>query len=576
MRSRVARQVVGVTLIAYAAGFVFFVIHAIFTFPAREVMLAFQWRWILNTAAAGLAEHLIPLQVTALVVLFSLLVGRNEQRDAGAGPYGVIRSVLPVLMVQTALVVVVIAVVLPFWHDTADAAVRQTVTARELRRRAEEAERHGEYSEAVAAYRLYLRINPSDEQAEQALAEAQTRSAAHTPDDEVTEPAPRRRHTQFRDLTAAELLSRSQAAYDGQEYFSAHYYAQLALESGQVPRVQAERLASQAWDRIRRLDPDQQELRERDLFRHKRAAYEELVAGRPIEAYYAFAVLAEEYPDDRDVQRYLREAEELAGESAFFIDELKRVAGHPGYREVVFRNAVDADGDERVHELVYIEYLIPTRGGVYATGLEMLRYRAGTRVEYHIAAEYAKLAGTNVIMRALDRNDPQRVIEPEVLRGEFPGAFSQVFPIAPQTETLVEFARIRSDMANGSLAGLLRLLRSDHDFGYERAELRFELMMRLLVPFSFIVLSVAALAFGVRLSARYLRVPPMLTAIGIVVLPLAAAAGYSLYSYVWQVVAGIIALQLPLVPGIVLLAATQTVMLFGVLVWAALGPVSES
>ncbi len=577
MDKRISSRVVLATLIAYTIGFLVFVIYAIFVFPAREVMVAFQWHWIINTAAATLVENVVPLQVAALVLFFSLIAGRRAREAGGLSSLSVFRAVLPVVVVQTAVLAVLVAAVLPLLHDNADSAVRRTATARALLDRASAAESRGDYLDAVSSYRRYLRILPGDSEIEQALADAQTRTAARPADGEVVAPPPMRR-SGLRNLTGRELLDRSQSSYEQEDFFTAHYYAQLALESGQVPTPQAERLASQAWERIRRMGVDRQELRERELFRRKRAAYEDLLAGRGIEAYYAFDALIEEFEADRDLERYRREAEERARASALFIDELEASSAFPGYRDLVFRNqnATDPDLDQPVHELIYIENLIPSDRGVFATGVEVLRYRAGTTVAFHIAADYAKLRGNYIIMRALHRDDLERVVEPELLAGEFPGEFDQVLPLGPDTDTLVEFARLRADLGGGSLAGLLQLLRSDMELGYDHGELRFELMMRLLIPFSFIVLSIAAFGLGIRLRGRYLRVPPILTAIGIVLVPLAAAFAYGIYRYVWQTIAAILALRLPLSAGLAALVGMQAVLVFAVLIWVALSSVSES
>ncbi|GEM_PF-2712905 len=602
MRNRVTARVLGVTALAYGVGFGLLVVHAIFTFPTREVMPAFQWRWILNSAGARLLENLVPLQVVAIILVFSLLLGTGVSRRSvgrsgrgsgdgkahGATGLATIRGVLSILVAQTAVVAVLVAVVLPFWRDGADSAIRQTTTARELRARAESAERAGEYAVAIEAYRRYLRIDPSDEHVEQALAEAQTRRAARP--SQVLQPdrAPDRR-TELRELTGSELLRRSREAYEDEEFFSAHYFAQLALESGEVSRPEAERLISQAWDRIRRIEGDRTEQREREFFRGKRAAYQDLLAGRAVEAYYAFDAIAEEYGADQDVRRYLREAEQLARETAFFLDEIEDVAGFPGYRELVFRNELEplqTDGEaelgldigeaSRFHELFFFENLVPTYGGLYATGVEVIRFREPGEIEYHLRSDYAKLRDQHLILRALDRDDPELVFEPEVLHGTLPGEFRHVLPVAAPPELIVELARARSDMSAGSLTGLLQLLRSEHRFGYDRSELRFELLMRLLVPFSFIVLSVAALAAGRRLSGRYLSVPPMLTAVGIVLLPPAAIVAYQVYRYAWQLVVGVLALQMPLAAAAAVLSLLQTVMLFAVLIWAALEAGPES
>ncbi len=577
MVNRISRRVILATLIAYSVGYLVFVIYAIFVFPAREVMVAFQWHWILNTAAATLIENVVPLQIAALVLFFSLIAGRRAREAGEFSSLSVFRSVLPVVVVQTAILAVLVAAVLPLLHDNADSAVRQSATARVLLDRATAAESRGDYRDAVSSYRRYLRINPGDEEVEQALADAQTRTAARPAADEVTAAPPMRR-SELRDLTGRELLERSQDAYEQEDFFTAHFYAQLALESGQVPTPQAERLASQAWERIRRMDGDRQELRERELFRRKRAAYEDLLAGRAVDAYYAFDALIEEFETDRDLERYRREAEELARESALFIDELEASAAFPGYRDMVFRNQItrEPDADGAVHELIYIENLIPSDRGVFATGVEVLRYRAGTTVAFHIAAEYAKLRGNYIIMRALDREDPERAVEPKLLAGEFPGEFAQVLPLGPDTDTLVEFARLRADLGSGSLAGLLQLLRSEVRLGYDHGELRFELMMRLLIPFSFIVLSIAAFGIGIRLRGRYLRIPPILTAIGIVLVPLAAVVAYGIYRYVWQTIAAILALRFSLSTGLAAFAGIQAVLVFAVLIWVALSSVSES
>lgn len=124
--------------------------------------------------------------------------------------------------------------------------------------------------------------------------------------------------------TSYQLLQKAQDCFASENWIDAHYYSMLAIaaaETGSANELDAKFLASEAWNKLEEIgvyqDPEVE-----TLYKPKMKAYEMLVDGDIVGAYYAFGDLAKEYPKDRDIDRYYAIASYEMQQNYFFFDEL--------------------------------------------------------------------------------------------------------------------------------------------------------------------------------------------------------------------------------------------------------------
>ncbi|HAK69435.1 MAG TPA: hypothetical protein DCM57_07215 [Treponema sp.] len=139
-------------------------------------------------------------------------------------------------------------------------------------------------------------------------------------------------YTKDRQFTVPELLEKSRAAAEDEEWFLSHYWASLAVQASSgvdASRQEAVTLANEAWKELNMPEGfDVEELA--DFYEKKMMAYEALQAGTvsdSLAAYYGFKSLAQSgHADDPDIIRFMALAQEAVENEYFFIDETDRIA----------------------------------------------------------------------------------------------------------------------------------------------------------------------------------------------------------------------------------------------------------
>lgn len=125
--------------------------------------------------------------------------------------------------------------------------------------------------------------------------------------------------------TVTSLLEKAQKAYNAARWFDAHYYAELALITGDGKDINlndAKRLSSESWNRLNESAP-LTDYTMKKIFDKKKKAYSYLISGDNLEAYYEFLELYNEEGIfvDPDVKNYYEIAKDRLTREAFFIDE---------------------------------------------------------------------------------------------------------------------------------------------------------------------------------------------------------------------------------------------------------------
>ena len=189
-------------------------------------------------------------------------------------------------------------------------------------------------------------------------------------------------------VSAYEAIAMSREAFDKEQYFSAHWLANLANRLAVRNSAEAEyaaRLANEAWEKISSLEPTDRESRIYELFNMKLSGYLAMEIDDWIRAYYIFQKLSVFTPDDPDVMNYLAASEAGAKETAFFIDEMELAFGE------ILNGTVFSlpNGEERA--VLRFSSLTKNDDIAYGVGFEYMSFDANMRPLSAASSRYAKL-----------------------------------------------------------------------------------------------------------------------------------------------------------------------------------------
>jgi tetratricopeptide (TPR) repeat protein len=290
-------------------------------------------------------------------------------------------------------------------------------------------------------------------------------------------------------LVANRFYLEALEAFRTGNFIEAHYLARRS--AALYPnRMDTRRLVEESWRALQAKGPGMAEQLARLFYWRKVAGYERFAEGDYLEAYRIFRELADETPDDRDVINYLERSTVGLSNVAFFIDQDEAAFARSILRD--FRLSLEtAQG-----------WLTLSANGS-ALSLDGLFFR-DLRVErsgaqpLSLTAPYGQLKGSNLIVRAVHRNDPGLVFEPEYLTGE-PVASPGLAVRLPMDD---DDARLAFTLSGRPEDIPLVTLASGIDaavrFGLAVIPLRAELASRLAYPFVTVILVLLGMALGFR------------------------------------------------------------------------------
>jgi hypothetical protein len=374
-----------------------------------------------------------------------------------------------------------------------------------------------------------------------------------------------------------ELLEMAEGFYEREDYFSAHYYAALAYKLN-PKRRDAQRLAARAREMIASKDLSKLEMEEKLLFERKREGYEYFVNEQYYQAYSVFRELENRYPQDADVISYLTKSEERLSRESFFLEEAEQIDTLPGARDLLFLNH-DRE-DER--EIVYIGKLAGIDSGVFGKDIEVLRF-GDQGLLYHYYAPYGKLRDGMLNLHGVSRLSGDRKTD-DRRSGRASGESRESVPrylsgaarlrqerlpymlaLTPTLEQLPSLSGGRAASASKESLGFFTLWQARSQiggFGYLESTVSGEILRRMLLPFSFLVLCLFSVAIGWRFQARFLTRPHWILLIFMPLFPIVAIPLVGLYSYAQQILMNFVLLRLSFSITLIVFLALQGLLLF--------------
>jgi hypothetical protein len=324
-------------------------------------------------------------------------------------------------------------------------------------------------------------------------------------------------------LTAADALRTARQALQDDQPYDAHWFAALAsrlAKPGSPEAAEAAVLAGTAWQAVNSLEPNEVESEAYRVYHHKREGYQALDGEDWIRAYYIFKELADAYPQDPDLKKYLGKAGAEMATLAFFKDEIGRTVGEVHNNALFSLSQSDLSARQNRRIVVRFDSLSLFSDVAYGTGFEALAVDAEGREEYRITAPYAKIMPLNtdrqtgdsnndqsfrrtlVLLRMLDRNSAAPVGEaPRESGAKLPDStIGQLF-LNIDYEDLLLAARAQNGIAALPLNDLLAARDKLGDYGFIPQATQAEIIHRLFEPAVFLALSVLVIALGWRLRS---------------------------------------------------------------------------
>ncbi len=563
--NRITGRLATAVIVTFLLAFVFFVFLSLFQFPVRDVLPRYYWNWVFANAGAQLIGAAIPLTCSALLIGFSLLV---HEIDLRTGPgrstsfSSLVRAPIVFLLLLTLIYVVSQEWILPVETQRRQTYTYNSALAQQLYDRAQKSYDAGQYQQALTRIEQYLTVNPTDEKAQDLRRSALSRipTGATVTENQETPARFSAIPVSGEGLTVQQLLDRSSKYFQSEDYFSAYYYATLVLRTD--PRLnEAQRLQSRSLEKIRTVDVSQMAKDKAAVFDRKRQGFLDLESGNSIGAYYIFNSLSKAAPNDPDVQRYLAAAKEGVEQISFFADEITGVVALPGIQRVMFVNN-KTDG---YIELLYFGKLVNAPEGVYVVDVELIRFTPKGQVQLHLHAPYGKIVSQQLVLRAISRESGGKgggvTMQPDVYAGKLPRDTGPIFPLLIPVRDLETIAQGPSRLTSASLVNLWSAVKLLGTYGYSTQPVYLEIAMRILLPFSFVILAFLSLSLGWRWRSRYLTRPPILAILLMPVIPIVINHLFRLYTYGFRSVLGFTILYAGFSVTLTVLLVSQAILL---------------
>ena len=318
---------------------------------------------------------------------------------------------------------------------------------------------------------------------------------------------------------------KAQEAYDNQQWFNAHYYAEIGigLATPKDPNLEdLKKLSNTSWNNLTEYH-NLSKTEDQKAFDKKYEGYLALVEKDDLKAYYIFHELyqsSREFRSDPDVVFYLKVAENRINERCFFIDETFELESFENANDIYFSCGYE-DGSK---DIIYfkgvttvketgnsIQYLrdltvstIDSKGNLFRT--MKVPYAKVLPVSTKTLNSTTKsLLGIDdkieflpyIMLKSVGREKPNTEIEPVYILAngkEMQGP--EYMMLAMPYDDFLMLENSTSDPSKIPLLSLIKLVKNAAKYGYSEEVYAQTLMNRILYPLWILILFVLLAAFA--------------------------------------------------------------------------------
>jgi len=561
-------RLIQVLFLLYFLFFLLCLAYSVFTYNndgGSAIIRKVAFAYIGRKALILFIDYLIPLQVSGVLISYSLFF-KFKEKEAGASAYlpfhKFVNPNLTLLLLLTLIYIVLLSGFLPLFNRKQSEAEYVSGVALDILREAEIEKNEGNTERAIKLLDIYLSIDKGNEEVARRrdiyradMAEVNRgKQAGVAADPELLS------RVAVSGQNASDLIEKAREYYAGEDYFSAHYYAALALEIATERSliIAARGIERDTLKELSSILPTGADKEALKLFLEKKGGFRAFTEERFFDAYYIFKELEENYPRDPDVLMYLEKSREKLKEESFFTEEAEKAVSLPGIGGILFKNE-SAEG--RV-EIIAIERMVELSGDVFFKNVEAISFDNSGEINYHLHAPYGKLVNGHLNMNAIDRSQAGKSYPPDYWQG----GQSDLLPfhsikLNPDRELLRRLSMDSQDLKGWDLMSLWQAREKIETYGLVAEKLDITLLLTLLKPFLFLILSLISISLGWSLRARYLARPPIITLLFIPLLPLVVFFLVMVISYGHKLLLGFLLLSLGFWPALITLCIMESLLL---------------
>ncbi len=496
-----------------AIGLIGSFIFSFFFAPQRENLLPyFLLGWKIREAVLTFIFYFPFLHISALILGCTVIFGKYgpitmQRRSPEMMKF--IQSLFIVLIVTVSFYVILSEAVQPILLGKQSGALSQTESYLEYTRLAEDAISRKEYANALQHIQKAAKVWPEGGDAKkiyEIIRISDEELSIKKKDDSA--------YQQIREINISEKLSpgdalkiaeRSMLKFD---LYTAHYYAKLAAQTfdDENPlKGEAENLAKKSWSEIEKGLASSLEEPEITFFKNKKQAYEAMLAGDFITAYYSFLQIKNEllntdrYKIDPELERFSDLAKADLERNTFFTDEIENSPAFSVNKNISFTvGSAEANAEIKIYGIARVADKDNYK--IYLMNTEYTYYE-NNNIKYSIFIPFSKLkrientdGGNSLLLqiRPVERGAYGYDICPKIITGTLPeeNTYNIILPMKLSDFNLIE------DAAHGptemKLSVLYAFSLTAEKYGFTKAVYLREILYRLAKPLLLLIISVIA------------------------------------------------------------------------------------
>ena len=492
----------------------------VFFMPIKETVLPVSlFSWKIRESILLFIFYFPFIYTSALIFAYPIIFGKFGPAKMQRRSSAMIRFIQHFFIFSLAVLsfyVVLAEAVKPILMEYQSRSVYQALTHKEYTKLAKEAYDRNDYSQAGDHIDRALSIWPQSEDAmklNEMIKIAGEKLSLDKTDSVLRKSISEEDNISMSAEAALKKAERAALAFD---FYTAHYYAKLAMQTfqdGNPLKIDAENLAVQAWAEVEKGLASYKDAPSIALYKSKKAAYETLQRGDYIKAYYSFLQIdssmraSNPYKKDPEVERFLNLSRVELEKNVFFTDELKNI---PNF---IMRGDISFTVGEHSHEYAVlkihgISYGSSTlRNEIYLMNVLYTRLGISNAEKWSIIIPYAKLIevvddeGKNRLMLqicSVDRYSEENTVYPKVLSGEIPreNAHNILLPM-----TMTDFILIEKSISGPSamkISDLYYFSLIAEKYGLKKEAYLSEVLYRLTEPLLLLIVSLLVLILAWR------------------------------------------------------------------------------
>lgn len=492
----------------------------VFFMPIKETVLPVSlFSWKIRESILLFIFYFPFIYTSALIFAYPIIFGKFGPAKMQRRSSAMIRFIQHFFIFSLAVLsfyVVLAEAVKPILMEYQSRSVYQALTHKEYTKLAKEAYDRNDYSQAGDHIDRALSIWPQSEDAMKL--NEMIKIAGEKLSLDKTDSVLRKNISEEDNIsmTAEAALKRAEMAALAFDFYTAHYYAKLAMQTfqdGNPLKIDAENLAVRAWAEVEKGLASYKDAPSIALYKSKKAAYETLQRGDYIKAYYSFlqidSSMRASNPDKKDpeVERFLKLSRIELEKNVFFTDELKNI---PNF---IMRGDISFTVREHSHECAVIKIHGISHGSstlrneIYLMNVLYTRLGISNAEKWSIIIPYAKLIevvddeGKNRLMLqicSVDRYSEENTVYPKVLSGEIPreNAHNILLPM-----TMTDFILIEKSISGPSamkISDLYYFSLIAEKYGLKKEAYLSEVLYRLTEPLLLLIVSLLVLILAWR------------------------------------------------------------------------------